>query len=103
MTLDAGLTDGMKTWGDGRVLMFNGPPDRIQHLAAHTDAQYVEAERLRQWLGVGEPHPELTDFPTAALLAPPGTVVLPDRIGAHMVGHHGVVTPQELLIPLLVA
>ncbi len=53
--------------------------------------------------GVGEPHPELADFPAAALMAPPNTVILPGGIGAHLVGYHGGITPQELLIPLLVA
>ena len=52
--------------------------------------------------GKGKPHPELHAFPTAALLAPPDTVILPDGLGAHMVGHHGGTSPQELLIPLLV-
>ena len=103
ITLDRRLLEGMEYWGDSRVLMFNGPPDRIKRLADHTGAHYVDADRLREWLGTGEPHPELDDFPTAALLAPPGTVILPDGMGAHLVGHHGGITPQELFIPLLVA
>ena len=84
------------------MLMSNGPPNRVKQLADRTGAQYVDAEQLRQWLGQGEPHPELADFPTAALLAPPNTVILPDGLGAHLVGHHGGITPQEILIPLLV-
>ena len=103
ITPDSTLIEGMEHWGDGRVVMFNGPPDRIKHLADRTGAYYLDAERLREWLGVGDPHPELADFPTAALLAPPDTVILPDGMGAHLVGHHGGITPQELLIPLLVA
>ena len=102
-TVDSRVIGDMEHWGDGRVLMFNGPPDRIRSLADQTGAQYVDADQLRRWLGVGEPHPELAVFPTAALLAPPGTVILPDGMGAHLVGHHGGVTPQELLVPLLVA
>ena len=47
----------------------------------------------------GEPHPELADFPTASLLAPPNTVVLPDGIGAHLVGHHGGITPKTFSSP----
>ena len=103
ITPDSTLIEGMEHWGDGRVLMFNGPPDRIKHLADRTGAHYLNTERLREWLGAGEPHPELADFPTAALLAPPDTVILPDGMSAHKVGHHGGITPQELLIPLLVA
>ena len=103
ITLDQHLTEDIEHWGDGRVLMFNGPSDLIKQLADLTGAQYVDARQLRQWLGTGEPHPELADFPTAALLAPPGMVLLPNGIGAHIVGHHGGITPQELLIPLLIA
>ena len=103
ITVDSHLIGDMEHWGDGRVLMFNGPVDRVQSLADRTGAQYVDADQLRRWLGAGEPHPELADFPTGALLAPPDTVILPDGMGAHLVGHHGGITPQELLIPLLVA
>ena len=103
MRLGRRLIEGMECWGDGRVLMFNGSVEQIQHVAQRTGAQYVDADRLREWLGGGDPHPTLEQFPTAALLAPPDTVILPDGLGAHMVGHHGGITPQELLIPLLVA
>jgi len=92
----------MENWGDGRVLMFHGPPERIRHLACLIGAQYVGADQLRQWLSAGELHTELADFPTAALLAPSNTVILPKGMGAHLVGHHGGITPQELLIPLLI-
>ena len=97
------LIEGMDCWGDGRVLMFNGPVEQVQHVAQRTGARYVDAGRLREWLGGGDPHPALEQFPTAALLAPSGTVILPDGLGGHMVGHHGGITPHELLIPLLVA
>ena len=97
------LIEGMDCWGDGRVLMFNGPVEQVQHVAQRTGARYVDADRLREWLGGGDPHPALEQFPTAALLAPSGTVILPDGLGAQMVGHHGGITPHELLIPLLVA
>ena len=48
------------------------------------------------------PGVELEGFPTAALLAPEVTVIFP-LLGGGMIGHHGGITPQELLIPLLVA
>ena len=101
--LDEQLTQGMRCWGDGRVLMFSGPLRRVRRIARRTGAQNVNAEQLRQWLGGGPPHPTLTEYPTAALLAPPGTVILPHHLSGHHVGHHGGITPQELLIPLLVA
>ena len=47
----------MEHWGDGRELMFNGPPDYIKHLADRAGAQYVNAERLREWLGAENPIP----------------------------------------------
>ena len=103
MKLSWDLTEGMQCWGDGRVLMFNGPPEQVQRLAEQTGARFVEPPLLQEWLGGGPPHPELRDFPTAALLAPEDTVVFPHYLGGDMVGHHGGITPQELLIPLLVA
>ena len=101
--LDENLTDGMQWWGDGRVLMFSGPLERVYRIARRTGAQFVSAEQLRQWLGGGPPHPVLNEFPTAALLAPPGTVILHQHLPSSNIGHHGGITPQELLIPLLVA
>ena len=83
--------------------MFNGPSQQVQRLAEQTGARFVEAQLLREWLGGCPPHPELRDFPTAALLAPRNTAILPGGMGAHLVGHHGGITAQELLIPLIVA
>ena len=101
--LDENLTNGMQCWGDGRVLMFSGPLEPIHRIACRTNAQFVSAEQLRRWLGGGPPHPTLTDFPTAALLAPAGKVILPRHLPSTNIGHHGGITPKELLIPLLVA
>ena len=102
-TLGTHLTKGLDYWGDGRVLMFRGPHEQIRRIAEQTGARYVDADRLRQWLGGGTPHPALEEFPTAALLAPPDTVILPRHLYPHEIGHHGGITPQELLIPLLIA
>ena len=101
--MDDRLIGDMEYWGDGWVLMVNGLPDRIKHLAAHTGTQHVEAERLRQWLGVGGTSSRTRGFPNRRPVSTPGTVILPEGMGAHLVGHHGGITPQELLIPLLVA
>ena len=101
--LDENLTDGMQWWGDGRVLMFSGPLEPVHRIARRTGAQFVSSEQLRRWLGGGPPHPALNEFPTAALLAAPGTIILPQHLPSSTVGHHGGITPQELLIPLLVA
>ena len=101
--LDENLTEGMQCWGDGRVLMFSSPLERIHRIACRTNARFVSGEELRRWLGGGPPHPALNDFPTAALLAAPGTVILPRNLPNSNIGHHGGITPQELLIPLLVA
>jgi len=46
-------------------------------------------------------HPILREFPAATLLAPPGTVILPQHLPNSNIGHHGGIAPQELLIPLL--
>ena len=97
------LTDGTQWWGDGRVLMFSGPLEPVHRIACRTGAQFVNAGQLRRWLGGGPPHPALNEFPTAALLAPPGTIILPQHLPNSNIGHHGGITPHELLIPLLVA
>ena len=102
MYLDRSLTDGMRCWGDGRVLMFLGPLRRVRRIARLTGARLIKPDQLRQWLGEGPPHPALSELPNAALLAPGGTVILPQYMPSHQVGHHGGITPQELLIPLLV-
>lgn len=101
--LDRDLTDGMRCWGDGRVLMFLGPLRRARRIARLTGARLVDTKQLQQWLGQGPPHPALPELPNAALLAPEGTVILPHYMPSHQVGHHGGITPQELRIPLLVA
>lgn len=101
--LDRELTDRIQCWGDGRVLMFRGRLWRVRRIARRTGGQFVDGEQLRQWLGGGPPHPALSELPHAALLAPPGTVILPYYLHGHPVGHHGGITPEELLVPLLVA
>ena len=103
MRLGTDLTQGMVYWGEGRVLMFCGPTDQIRRIAEQTGARFVNPDRLREWLGGGDPHPALEEFPTAALLAPPGTVILPQHIYPYEIGHHGGITPQELFIPLIIA
>jgi len=59
------------------VLMFNGPAEQARRLAEQTGSRFVDAQLLRQWLGGGPPHPELEDFPTAALLPAEHTVIFP--------------------------
>ena len=39
------------------------------------------------------------EFPPAAFLAPPSTVLFPDGMGAHMVGHHGGPLPKNFSYP----
>ena len=94
-TLGKQFTKGLVYWGDGRVLMFHGPVEQVHRIAERTGARYVDADRLRAWLGAGDPHPTLEEFPTAALLAPPDTVILPRHLYAHETGHHGSITPPK--------
>ena len=101
--LDENLTDGIQWCGDGRTLMFYGRLEPVHRISRRTGAQFVSAEQLLQRLGGRPPHPALNEFPTAALLAPPGTIILPQYPPRPNIGHHGGITPQELLIPLLVA
>ena len=83
--------------------MFRGPTDQIRRIAEQTGALYVEPDRLREWLGGGDPNPALEEFPTAALLAPPGTVILPQHIYPPRDRTSRRRHPQELLIPLIIA
>ena len=101
--LDRELTDHLRCWGDGRLLMFRGRLWRVRRIARRTGGRLVDTDQLRQWLGGGPPHPALRELPHAAVLAPPGTVILPYYLHGHPVGHHGGITPEELLVPLLVA
>ena len=98
-----GITEGMRVWGDSRVLMFSSGPERTTNLAVRTGGELVPTSRLRQWLGTGVPHPETDErLPKSTLLAPERTAIYLDGATAGMVGHHGGASPSEMLIPLLV-
>ena len=45
----------------------------------------------------------LTSQPPHYSPPPNNEVIRPDVVGAHLVGHHGGITLQELLIPFLIA
>ena len=57
------LIEGMECWGDGRVLMFNGPVEQIQHVAQRTGAQYVDGDRLSGMAGRWGPAPRPRTVP----------------------------------------
>ena len=46
MRLNWELAESMQCWGDGRVLMFNGPPQQVQCLAEQTGARFVDSPQL---------------------------------------------------------
>lgn len=89
------LTESLRCWGDGRVLMFSGWAEQVRLLAEQTGSGFVDRQLLRRWLGGGPAHPGLSDFPRAGLLAPQDKVIFPAYLGGDMVGHHGGITPKN--------
>ncbi len=96
-------THGMLWWGDSRSLMLRGPQDRIRALAERTGSEIIPGQRLRRWLGRGQPHPDLESrLPDALLPAVDRTGIFPKGMDNQKTGHHGGLTPAEVEIPLLV-
>ena len=93
-TLSWDLTERLGCWGDGRVLMFNGPAEQARLIAEQTNSRYVDAQLLRRWLGGGPPHP--TRRPPNRRAASARTHSDLPRLprGGDMVGHHGGITPH---------
>ncbi|MCA1735217.1 MAG: alkaline phosphatase family protein [Actinobacteria bacterium] len=92
----------LEFWGDPRVVMVRGSMRLTRELAAQTGARLLELSEFRSWLGNGVPHRQLESrLPDAALLAAPGTVILPWGFDKRLFGYHGGIDPIEVDIPLL--
>jgi hypothetical protein len=90
-------------WGDPRAVMVRGSVRLIHRLRAETGAELLEAESIRAMMGTGPSHPQLSQrLPTAALLAPDNTVILPPGFDKRLAGYHGGLSEEEVAIPLLV-
>ena len=95
---------GLTFYGDPRALYVRGERAVIDELAAETEAALVESSELRQMLGGGSDHPELSErLPDALLLAPPDRLLLPRGMDRRLIGYHGGATNAERSIPVLVA
>jgi len=91
-------------WGDPRAVMVRGSRRLIGRLAAETGALVIEPDQFVPWLGPGPRHKELDRrLPDAVLLAPPGKVILPPGFDKRLVGYHGGLSREEVVVPLLVA
>lgn len=95
--------DRLRVFGDPRALYAAGPPELVGELAEDTGAECLGRDDLVPLLGPGPHHPELADrLPTAALLAPPGTLLMAKPFDRRLIGYHGGLEPAEIDIPLLV-
>lgn len=96
--------DRLVLYGDPRAVLVRGDGDLIVELGEATGGEVVTGEPLRALFGPpGSDHPELAGrFPDAALLAPPGKVLLPRGFDRRLVGYHGGLDPRERRVPLLV-
>lgn len=95
--------DELVFWGDPRSVYVRGDMRLIEELAMRTGGSVVMPGDLEEMWGEGTAHPLLgARKPDAALLAAPGTVILPKGFDKRLVGYHGGLEPGELHVPLLV-
>lgn len=90
-------------FGDPRTLYVRGPAESAKRLEANLPATWIPGPDLQDWWGPEPPHQDFDDrFPTGALLANPGNLLLPTNMDRRLIGYHGGLEPDELAIPLLV-
>lgn len=95
--------DSLRFYGDSRATYVSGDAPLIAALAEETGCRLVERPQMRPWLGPGPAHPELERrLPDAVLLSPPGRLLLPRGFDKRLIGYHGGLEPEELVVPLLV-
>lgn len=95
--------DPLRFFGDPRSVYVSGPTETIDELVDSTGAESIEPGELLGLLGPGPAHPELQRrLPDRLLLAPPGRVLLPRAFDKRLIGYHGGLEREELVIPLLV-
>ncbi|MFP3914898.1 MAG: alkaline phosphatase family protein [Actinomycetota bacterium] len=94
--------DPLLFFGDPRSVYVTGPSELIDDLAASTGADSVSREELVVLLGAEPLHPDLpARLPDRLLLAPRGRVLLPRPFDKRLIGYHGGLEGEELLVPLL--
>ncbi len=95
--------DELTLFGDARSIFATGPAETIDRLARRTGATVVVRSELVRLLETPDsPHPNLDErLPDAAVLAPPGMVILPRGFDKRLTGYHGGLSPAERAIPLL--
>jgi hypothetical protein len=93
--------EGRIFYGDSRVLFVRGEG---ASLAERLPATWLGLEDMAGWWGPGPPHPRFAErAPDGALFADPGSALLHRHSDERLVGQHGGLTPEEVVVPLLVS
>jgi hypothetical protein len=93
--------EGRTFFGDSRVLFVRG---QGASLAEQLPATWLTLEEMAGWWGPGPPHPRFSErAPDGALFADPGWALLHRHSDERLVGQHGGLTPEEVLVPVLTA
>jgi len=93
--------DGRILYGDSRVMFVRGDGAA---LASQLPARWVPLDDMRHWWGPGPAHPQFAARAPDGVLVADGDHVIHHRFSDHrMVGHHGGLTDEERIIPILVA
>ncbi|MPZ54644.1 MAG: hypothetical protein GEU79_18280 [Acidimicrobiia bacterium] len=94
--------DDLEFWGDPRSLLVSGPMHTIEELTKTVGATLVTGPELHRLWGPDDLGPLGERVPDAALLAAPGTLLLPRGFDKRLIGYHGGLSAPERQIPLLV-
>lgn len=88
-------------YGDGRAMFVRGDGAA---LAGSLPARWWPRESVLDWWGPGPRHPAFDErVPDGVLLADPGYLLLHRFSDDRMIGNHGGLTPEERVVPLLLA
>jgi hypothetical protein len=92
-------------YGDPRALYVRSRDSELGlRLAEDLPATWHDQSKIQSWLGEGPAHPELKQrLPNGVLMADEGYLLIPGNMDERLIGYHGGLSPDELLIPLLIS
>jgi hypothetical protein len=91
---------GLILYGDARALFVRGDGERLASGLPGTWTPFTDLKGL--W-GPGPMHPSFDERrPDGVIFADDGYAIFHSRSNDRLIGHHGGLTPQERLVPLLV-
>jgi predicted AlkP superfamily pyrophosphatase or phosphodiesterase len=92
--------EGLILYGDARAMFVRGDGES---LAAGLPATWVPIEDLEGMWGPGPVHESFHERrPDGVIFADDGYAIFHSRSNDRLIGHHGGLTPEERLVPLLV-